>query len=96
MLLVDKNLLSECLETFFINDVVESSWCKFKICYEIFVFGIICKPPNCSNEYVDEMIDHINDIVDLNQHCHLFLCGDFNFPPVDWKIPCALASLQKF
>ena len=69
MLLVDKNLHSECLETLHINDVVESIWCKFKISNEIFVFGIIYKPPNCSNEYVDKMVDYINDIVELNQHC---------------------------
>ena len=30
-MLVDKNLHSECLETLHINDVVESSWCKFKL-----------------------------------------------------------------
>ena len=66
MLLVDKNFHSKCLETLHINDAVESSWCKFKISIEIFVFGIIYKTPNCSNEYVDKMVDHINDIVELN------------------------------
>ena len=92
MLLVDKNLHSECLETLRINDVVESSWCKFKISNEIFVFGIIYKPPNCSNEYVNKMVDHINDIVELNQHCNFFLRGDFNVLSVDWKISCALGN----
>ena len=38
------------------------------------------------------MVDHINDIVELNQHCNFFLCGDFNFPSVNWKIPCALGN----
>ena len=38
------------------------------------------------------MVDHINDIVELNQYCYFFLCGDFNFPSVDWKIHCALGN----
>ena len=92
MMLMDKNLHSECLETLHINDVVDSSWCKFKINNEIFVFGIIYKLSNCSNEYVDKMVDHVNDIVELNQHCNFFLSRDFNFPSVDWKIPYALSN----
>ena len=92
VIIMDKNLHSECLKTLHINDIVESSWCKFKISKEIFVFGIIYKPPNWSNEYVDKIVDHINDIVELNQRCHFFLCGDFNFPFIDWKIPCALGN----
>ena len=95
MLLVDKNLHTECLETLQINVIVESSRCKFKISNKIFVFGIIYKPPNCSNEYVDKMVDHINDIVELNQHCNFFPSGDFIFPSVDWKIPCALGNNRK-
>ena len=38
------------------------------------------------------MVDHINDIVKLNPHCNFFLCGDFNFPSVDWKRTCALSN----
>ena len=38
------------------------------------------------------MVDHINDIVELNQHCNFFLCGDFKFPSVNWKIPRALGN----
>ena len=38
------------------------------------------------------MVDHINDIVELNQHCNFFLRGDFNLLSVDWKISCALGN----
>ena len=35
------------------------------------------------------MVGHINDIVELNQHCNFFLCEDFNFPSVGWEPPWA-------
>ena len=38
------------------------------------------------------MVNHVNDIVELNQHCNFFLGGNFNFPSVDWKIPYALGN----
>ena len=34
----------------------------------------------------------IYDIVKLNQHYNFFFCGYFNFPSVDWKIPCAFGN----
>ena len=38
------------------------------------------------------MVDYIDDIVELYQHCNILLSGDFNFPSVDWNIPCALCN----
>lgn len=56
---------------------------------------IICgcyRPPSATPLFCEQLHDVLNDIVKRHPHTPVVLLGDFNYPKINWTLPCSSSS----
>ena len=72
---------------------VQSIWIKLKLDSEVRI-GLIYRSPNSTEEETDMMMREIELMSEIKEH--VLVCGDFNFPHINWNTLQADKLGQKF
>lgn len=65
-------------------DNIDSIWLNIKQQHRELIIGLFYNSPRSTQEEMNIMIEQINAACTL--HNHVLVCGDFNFPKIQWKI----------
>ena len=64
----------------------ESSWCEIKLRgKDILLIGCIYRSPNSESSNNDKLLSVMRDVCSDQTYSHLLLCGDFNYPGINWS-----------
>ena len=50
------------------------------------------RPPNSTGIYIQKFLDQLSCMCDYYDKYSVIICGDFNFPNINWKIPCPIVN----
>jgi Endonuclease-reverse transcriptase len=70
------------------SSIIEDVWCTFTVDKEKFLFGVIYRPPNNDEAYLFSVMNSISFMCQNYDNHNIIISGDFNFPSIDWEIPC--------
>ena len=90
MILIDKLYNTDLVKNSEQYNNIESMWCRCKIGINYFLFGLVYRPPNSGEEYLNVMISEINHMCDCYKNDCIAINGDFNLPHINWHIPSPL------
>ena len=71
---------------------IESAWTCCKLGTQNFCSGIIYRPQNSADIYIQKLLDQLSYMCDYHYKYSVIICGDFNFPNINWKIPCPIVN----
>ena len=86
MILIDKLYNTDLVKNIEHYNNVNSMWCRFKIGINYFLFGLIYRPHNSGEEYLNVMISEINRTCDCYKNDCIAIRGYFNLPHINWHI----------
>lgn len=85
---------ADCLTSSMVitNSVLEIICVSIHLNNQNALFCACYRPPNATSDFCDKIHDVLNNLVLKFPHAPLFLLGDFNFPKINWSVPCSAYS----
>ena len=71
---------------------IESTWTCYKLGTQNFCLGVIYRPPNSTDIYIQKLLYQLSYMCDYYDKYSVIICGDFNFPNINWKILCPIVN----
>lgn len=75
-----------------IESPLEFVCASVRVNYQNLVICACYRPPSATPLFCEQLHDVLNDIVKRHPHTPVFLLGDFNYPKLNWSLPCSASS----